>query len=138
VRGLASTNPLGLLLAVVGSIGAAIATAAAIRNRALFSAFALPVITRRRAGGNCVFYEKMLKLLKKRRIVKPDSMTSLEFLCEPAVRTHPHYGDIEAVTSIYNRVRFGGRPIAGQEARRINDALKNLTRAEKKKAASAT
>jgi transglutaminase-like putative cysteine protease len=81
---------------------------------------------RRRRAGGAAFYEHMLGLLEKRKIAKPDCMTPLEFLNKPSVRAHPMYSDIEAVTAIYNRVRFGGHPLVNRETGLIEDILRRL------------
>jgi transglutaminase-like putative cysteine protease len=75
-----------------------------------------------------VFYERMLRVLRKRKISKPAFLTPLEFLKSPAVAEHPMYGDIETVTSLYYRVRFGGENLGEQEATTINDIIRKLRR----------
>jgi hypothetical protein len=61
-------------------------------------------------------------------VIKPDFMTALEFLEQSEVRAHPMYADIEAVTVIYNRVRFGGQPLVGKEIYLVGDILGRLKR----------
>ncbi len=85
-----------------------------------------PTPGRKRGAERAAFYERMLGLLEKRKIVKPACMTPLEFLEQPMVRAHPMYPDIEVVTAIYNRVRFGDHPLITNETSLINDLLKRL------------
>lgn len=87
-----------------------------------------PTFGKRRRVERAAFYERMLGLLEKKKIVKPACMTPLEFLEQPALRAHPMYSDIEAVTAIYNRVRFGNYPLVTKETGLVNDILKRLRR----------
>lgn len=70
----------------------------------------------------------MLALLEKRKIYKAAHMTSLEFLEHPPLREHQMFPEIELLTSIYYRVRFGGDALAGDETATINDVLRRLKR----------
>jgi hypothetical protein len=103
-----------------------IAVIVAYTKGVLFPNLPWTVFGRRRGAGGTAFYEHMLGLLEKKKIGKPASMTPLEFLDKPAVREHPMYSDIEAVTAIYNRVRFGGRTLAGKETGFVEDILRRL------------
>ncbi len=80
----------------------------------------------KRTRRNVAFYGRMLSLLEKRRIVKPDCLTPREFLDAPPLREHPLHTDIETLTAIYYRVRFGGETLKQEEAATINDILKLL------------
>jgi hypothetical protein len=100
------------------------------RKRILFRSLPWPVFRRERADAGIAFYERMLSLLKKGKIIKPAHMTSLEFLDYPPLREHPMLSDIEAVTTIYYRVRFGCRPLIGKETALINDILRRLKRSD--------
>ncbi len=98
------------------------------RKRFLLPALPWPSPRRRRIGAGTVFYERMLALLEKRKIYKAAHMTSLEFLEHPPLREHQMFPEIELLTSIYYRVRFGGDALAGDETATINDVLRRLKR----------
>ncbi len=107
---------------------AAILTAAvlAYRRSGMLPAFSWAMRRSKSRIYGTAFYERMLSLLEKRKIVKPSDWTPLEFLGFPALREHPMVTDIEALTSIYYRVRFGGEILAENETASVNDILKRL------------
>jgi transglutaminase-like putative cysteine protease len=115
------------------NLPAAIAVAAFIiavvvgyRKGVLFPNLTWTMVRRKRRLEGTAFYERMLGLLAKKNVVKPASMTPLEFLDSPTVRTHPLFSDIQAVTMIYNRVRFGAQQLARKETGLIDDILRRL------------
>ncbi|GAB4334077.1 MAG: hypothetical protein Kow0099_06050 [Candidatus Abyssubacteria bacterium] len=75
-----------------------------------------------------MLYARMLQALQKRKITKPDFLTPLEFLRSPVVASHHLYGDIETVTCIYYRVRYGGETLTEKDAAIINDIIRRLKR----------
>ncbi|UCD56332.1 MAG: DUF3488 domain-containing protein [Candidatus Hydrogenedentota bacterium] len=81
--------------------------------------------SRHRSNG-AAFYERMLNLLERGEIVKPAHVTALEFLEFPTLREHPMFPDVEALTSMYYRVRFRGELLAENEASTVNNILKRL------------
>jgi hypothetical protein len=84
-------------------------------------------LSRRKTNGTA-FYGKMLKLLEKRKIVKPASVTPLEFLDTPLLRRHPRFEDIEALTSLYYGARYGDRKLDDDDMAGIRIALANIRR----------
>ncbi|RJP25161.1 MAG: DUF3488 domain-containing protein [Candidatus Abyssobacteria bacterium SURF_5] len=82
-----------------------------------------------RNGNGAAFYGKMLKLLEKRKIVKPLHLTPFEFLELPALREHPRHSDIETLTSLYYRTRYGGRALVDEEIAAVHDILAGLRHA---------
>jgi transglutaminase-like putative cysteine protease len=122
IAGLLSARPLLLVL------GAALVAAVfAACKKYLFSpVLPWPIRLIRRRRARTAFYEKMLRLLEKRRIVKPPQTTSLEFLQQPAVQEHPMAAEIESLISMYYRVRFGDKSLTREEVAAITDILKRL------------
>jgi hypothetical protein len=96
------------------------------RKKVLLQHVSLFMSRSARARSGAVFYERMLALLEKRRIAKPAFMTPLEFLSVPLLHEHPMLSDIEALTSIYYRVRFRGETLGDDEAATIRDILRRL------------
>jgi transglutaminase-like putative cysteine protease len=84
--------------------------------------------SRRRRGNGSAFYEKMLKVLEKRKIVKPAHLTPLEFLDLPSLRLHPKLTDIEALTDLYYQTRYGGRSLESGELASVSAMLTNIKR----------
>jgi hypothetical protein len=103
-----------------------IAVVVGYKKGVLFPNLVWAMFSRKRGADGTAFYEHMLSLLEKKKIAKPACMTPLEFLDKPIVRAHPMFSDIEAVTVIYNRVRFGAHPLAGKETGLIEDILRQL------------
>ncbi len=97
-------------------------------RRNLIPTIPWPVKRSKRARSSTLFYERMLRLLEKRKIVKPAYVTPLEFLDNQSLLEHPMFGDIEAITSIYYRVRYGGGKLEDNEAAGINYILRCLKR----------
>lgn len=87
-----------------------------------------PMRLLRRQKIRTVFYERMLHLLEKKKIFKPPYATSVEFLEMPILREHPMLSDIESLTSLYYRVRFGGMALTNEETEKISDVLKRLSK----------
>jgi len=85
------------------------------------------VFSRRKANG-AEFYGKMLKLLEKRKIVRPANITPLEFLDMPLLRLHPCFEDIETLTSLYYGARYGGQKLDDKQMADIRTALANIRR----------
>jgi hypothetical protein len=81
-----------------------------------------------RNGNGAAFYNKMLKLLEKRKIKKPLHLTPLEFLELPPLREHPMFSEIETLTSLYYRTRFGGRILDEEEVAAVSAIIVALKR----------
>lgn len=101
------------------------------RKYELLPALSLPMNKLKwRNGGGTLFYGRMLNMLEKRNIVKPRHVTPREFLDYPSLRSHPMFSEIEALTSMYYRTRFGGRALERSETSAINDILKRLKQSD--------
>jgi hypothetical protein len=109
------------------------AFAAALKKRGMLTALSWRMRRTKTAKRGTLFYERMLSLLEKRKIVKPPSVTPLEFLELPSLREHPGFSDIEALTSIYYRVRFGNHALSENETVAINAVLKRLVESTRRK-----
>jgi hypothetical protein len=83
---------------------------------------------RRRRGNGWAFYEKMLKVLEKRKIVKPAHLTPLEFLDLPSLRSHPKLTDIQTLTDLYYQTRYGGHSLGSGELASVSAMLASLKR----------
>lgn len=118
------------LLGGVVAAGLLVAAYFGGRKLKLLPSLSWPAPRRGKSGYGTAFYERMLSALEKKKIVKPLYMTPLEFLEQPPLREHPMFSDIQAVTAIYNRVRFGGHPLLSKENNLINDILKRLRRSQ--------
>ena len=118
------------LAAAVAGAAFVIAVVVGYRKGVLFPNLTWAMFSRRRGPDGTAFYEHMLSLLEKKNIGKPACMTPLEFLAKPTVRSHPMFSDIEAVTAIYNRVRFGAHPLLSKETGLIDDILRRLKQSE--------
>ncbi|MFB3816612.1 MAG: DUF3488 and DUF4129 domain-containing transglutaminase family protein [Candidatus Methylomirabilales bacterium] len=70
------------------------------------------------------FYERMLRLLARRGHPRPPSLTAREFA--DGLAGQPLYEPVRELTALYERVRFGGEPLAPGEARRAAELLRRL------------
>ena len=121
---LAVSNSAGVMLTTLLLVAAYFA-----HRKNLFPAFLRwPLLRPGRRRNGAAFYERMLGVLEKRKITKPAWVTSNEFLEYPILRGHPMFSEIEALTSIYNRVRFGNQALSRDETTLINNALRRLRR----------
>jgi hypothetical protein len=81
-----------------------------------------------RKGSGVWFYDEMVGVLKKKGIVRPPGVTPLEF-AKSASQRGGVYKVLTYVTELYNRVRFGGRPISRDEKARVRKVIEGLKRA---------
>ena len=87
--------------------------------------FILPLWRRRIAKRDfrqsaVLFYEQMLAIARRAGLVKPPDQTPLEFA------TASGLAPIREITTLYNRVRFGGAQLDESETRRVSDLLAEL------------
>jgi len=66
------------------------------------------------------FYERLLKVLAERGLIRSPDQTPVEFARSIGAK------DVLAITAKYNRVRFGGQGLSAAEVKEINDTLKQL------------
>jgi transglutaminase-like putative cysteine protease len=82
----------------------------------------------RRPRGNAAavdFYERMLRLLARRGLPKPPTATAREFAAGVAGRPELHRL-VHELTGLYERVRFGGEPLAPGDAKRAVELLRQV------------
>jgi hypothetical protein len=72
-----------------------------------------------------VFYERMLRLLARRGIARPPTVTAREFASTLAARPQVSSPVME-LTVLYERVRFGGESLNPVEERRAVALLQQL------------
>ncbi len=84
--------------------------------------------TTRRSYNGAAFYGKMLRLLEKRKIVKPSNLTPREFLDLPRLQEHPMRAELNELTSLYYDVRYGGHQLEAEEFAIIQNTLTELRR----------
>jgi hypothetical protein len=67
-----------------------------------------------------LFYEQMLAIARRAGLVKQPNQTPLEFALASGL------SPIREITTLYNRVRFGGARLDESETRRVSDLLLEL------------
>jgi transglutaminase-like putative cysteine protease len=87
--------------------------------------FVLPMWRRRSAGRDyrqsaVLFYEQMLAISRRAGMVKQPFQTPVEFAVESGL------SPIHEITTLYNRVRFGGAQLDEGETRRVSNLLGEL------------
>jgi transglutaminase-like putative cysteine protease len=87
--------------------------------------FILPMWRRRMARRDyrqsaVLFYEQMLAIAKRAGLVKQPDQTPVEFALASGL------SPIREITTLYNRVRFGGAQLDERESRRVSDLLGEL------------
>jgi hypothetical protein len=71
------------------------------------------------------FYERMLRVLRRRGCLRPPAVTAREFLA--GLREQPRLFESAAeLTALYERVRFGGHALTPAEGRRAAVLLRQL------------
>jgi len=72
------------------------------------------------------FYEKMLKILQKKGLVRAAWVTPLEFAQQIIKMKGENFYEIMEITFIYNKVRFGDKVLSAEEEERVWDVIKHL------------
>ena len=67
-----------------------------------------------------LFYEQMLAIARRAGLVKQPDQTPLEFASASGL------SPIREITTLYNRVRFGGAELDERESRRVSELLGEL------------
>jgi hypothetical protein len=94
--------------------------------------FILPTWKRRIKSGDharsaILFYEQMLFIARRAGLTKHAHQTPVEFAAASGVR------QINEITALYNRVRFGKSQLLDDEARRVSDLLSELRQVTRKR-----
>jgi hypothetical protein len=69
-----------------------------------------------------LFYEQMLSVLARQRLLKKPYQTPLEFAGDIGI------DEVSEITAVYHRVRFGGGEFSGSDAVRVHGLLAGLKR----------
>jgi hypothetical protein len=69
-----------------------------------------------------MFYEQMLAIASRAGLIKQTYQTPIEFAATSG------FNEVQEITALYNRVRFGGAALDETEARRVTDLLAELKR----------
>jgi hypothetical protein len=69
-----------------------------------------------------MFYEQMLAIASRAGLIKQAYQTPIEFAAASG------FNEVQEITALYNRVRFGGAALDETEARRVTDLLAELKR----------
>lgn len=77
-----------------------------------------------------LFYAQMLILLKRAGLVKEPHQTPMEFALTSGIT------GVSEITTVYNQIRFGGRHLDDEGARRVSSLLAELKQTIKKRKAS--
>jgi transglutaminase-like putative cysteine protease len=99
-----------------------------LRRRGALPSLSAWAVRRGRAEQTVAFYERTLRLLGRRGHARPSTATAREFARRFADRAELAEPVLE-LTTLYERVRFGGEPLAPAEERRVADLLARLTSA---------
>jgi len=69
-----------------------------------------------------LFYEQMLAIASRAGLIKKPEQTPIEFAQGSG------FPQIDEITAVYNRVRFGGARLDDDDARRVSSLLADLKR----------
>jgi len=83
------------------------------------------LFSERTRRGSVAFYERMLGLLVKRGLPRPLAATAREHVSTLTDRPELYLPVLE-LTALYERVRFGGEPLAQAEEQRVASLLQSL------------
>jgi hypothetical protein len=72
------------------------------------------------------FYTKMLRLLARRGVRKPQAQTPLEFVRALGPEMGPVIGAVAALTDYYHRLRFGAMPLTPDEHVEVTRLLRQI------------
>ena len=69
------------------------------------------------------FYARLLRILLKHKIDKPDSLTPYEFLLILKNKKINNFSEIEYITVVFCKMKYGSRKISGSELRKVEKAI---------------
>jgi len=72
------------------------------------------------------FYAELMRLLERRRIVRPRHQTPLEFSASLTFLSNEAYSTVHRLTRIFYRIRFGDRPLTPGQHRLLANTLARL------------
>jgi hypothetical protein len=74
----------------------------------------------------CRYYGELLRALARQGICRKPWQTPQELVAQVAAAGHPAGTEVALVTEFFCTHRYGGRPLAGDEERAVEAALRRL------------
>jgi len=87
---------------------------------------ALPSEDQIRLARQLGFYDELLRLLERRRIVRPAHLTPLEFSRSMTFLSPSVYDSIRRLTLVFYRVRFGGHTLTPGRRRHLDNVIARI------------
>jgi hypothetical protein len=87
---------------------------------------ALPTEEQIRLARQLGFYDELLRLLERRRIVRPAHLTPLEFSRSMTFLSPGIYDSIRGLTLVFYKVRFGGHTLTAGQRRHLDNVLARI------------
>jgi hypothetical protein len=97
------------------------------RRAARIGITALPVAEQERLARQLAFYDDLVRLLGRCRIVRPSHLTPLEFCDTLLFLPSESYDTIRRLTLLFYRVRFGHSELSTQRQKRFNVVIGRLS-----------
>jgi hypothetical protein len=114
---------------LIGAVIALVAAVVVLFRKVPVGALGSVWLVRARARrSQVVFYQRMLRLLARRGIARPPTATAREFASTLAARPQVHSPVME-LTTLYERIRFGGESLNPADERRAVALLQELATA---------
>jgi hypothetical protein len=88
----------------------------------------LPVSDRVRLARQLGFYDEMLRLLEKHKIVRPPNLTPMEFSRSITFVPSNVYDLVQRITDVFYRVRYGGAELSAGQQTRLNTVIAKIER----------
>jgi hypothetical protein len=86
----------------------------------------LPVSDRVRLARQLGFYDDLLRLLEKHKIVRPAHLTPMEFSRSITFLPAEVYDTVQRVTHLFYRVRYGGAQLSAAQQGHLNIAIEQV------------
>jgi protein-glutamine gamma-glutamyltransferase len=86
----------------------------------------LPLRRRRKMIRQLSFYDGVMRRLERRGLVPPPHLTQLEFSDSLTFLPHQAYRDLQRLTRVYYRVRYGNAELTPERRRRLDEVIARL------------
>lgn len=117
-----------MLAIVLVALGWFVIERARLRRRAARMGMeSLPEDEQLRLARQLGFYDELVRLLGRHRIVRPDHFTPLEFSQSLSFLPADSYDIVRRLTKLFYRVRYGGAELASPRRRRLERVLDRLS-----------
>jgi Ca2+/Na+ antiporter len=117
-----------MIAAVVGALGWFLWERAMLRRRAArIGIESLPEDEQLRLARQLGFYDELVRLLGRHRIVRAAHHTPLEFSQSLSFLPADSYDTIQRLTKLFYKVRYGGAELPPPRRRRLNNVLTRLS-----------